>query len=148
MNRLILSVALLLLYSSSRANAMTIKLPETLRNMLPQKKDPEAVLSLLRQARVLGPVGTFRSSEEQKALLEQALALKPLSDSKPSRTPLEGIHDLVYSAAPGGSSGKLFGPIYGKVTQEFPDEIRFINSVQLGPVKLGLRAERQVKDDQ
>jgi len=71
----------------------------------------------------------------------------PKPSNKAARIPLEGIHSLVYSAAPGGSSGKLFGPVYGKVQQEFVDQEIFINSVQLGPLKIALQAKRKIMND-
>jgi hypothetical protein len=64
-----------------------------------------------------------------------AQKLIDVSDSKPARRKLEGVHTLCYSASPGGSSGRLVGPFYGKVKQTFlEDGDTFINSVEWGPL--------------
>jgi hypothetical protein len=52
----------------------------------------------------------------------------------------------VYSSSAGGSSGRLFGNVHGKVTQTFNDT-QFVNAVELGPLKISLQAELAVKDD-
>ena len=59
--------------------------------------------------------------------------------------PLIGVHDLLFSMAKGGSNGKL-GPLTGAVTQTFLNEKQFVNAVELGPVKIKLKAEREVLD--
>lgn len=113
----------------------------------PSTRRDETVLDFLEQARFIGPVGILLSEQEQEALVSAAKTeVAPLSDKKPARTPLSGLHKLVYSAAPGGSNGKI-GPFVGKVTQEFVDDITFINAVSFGPLKIALRAEREVKSD-
>ena len=107
----------------------------------------EKILTFVEKARAAGPVGRDCPQEEQEALVSIARnELARLSDPRPARIPLSGLHKLVYSAAPGGSSGKV-GPFVGKVTQEFVDDVTFINSVSLGPLKISLRAEREVKSD-
>ena len=75
-------------------------------------------------------------------------ALSPFSDDCPARKALTGQHELVYSASPSASSGKL-GPFTGGVTQSFLDDSRFINRVELfgGLAKVELNAERKVVDD-
>ena len=75
-------------------------------------------------------------------------ALSPFSDDCPARKALTGQHELVYSASPSASSGKL-GPFTGDVTQSFLDDSRFINRVELfgGLAKVELNAERKVVDD-
>ena len=103
------------------------------------------ILAFVEKARSLGPVGVFCTEEQQEELLQEARALAPLSDPFPAKKPLFGFHDLVYSAAPGGSSGKI-GPFAGKVRQEFTDDATFFNSVQLGPLQIALRAERTILD--
>ena len=40
----------------------------------------------------------------------------------------------------GGSSGKI-GPFVGAVTQTFIDDVKFVNSVELGPLRLALQAK-------
>jgi len=61
--------------------------------------------------------------------------------------PLEGEHSLVFTTVQGGSSGKL-GPFVGDVTQTFLDDVKFVNSVELGPLRLALQAKRTPKDGQ
>lgn len=102
-------------------------------------------MDLLRRARKLGPVGAYQKEDDQKELLELAQTTLKLHSRRPSES--EGIHQLVYSAAPGASSGKLWGPIRGKVTQEFLNEKDFINAVQIGPLRIALKAEREQKSD-
>jgi hypothetical protein len=75
------------------------------------------------------------------------MQLKPYSDPTPARIPLSGTFDLVYSASPYVSSGRLFGPVYGRVTQEFLSPDIFCNRVRLGPVQLSLTARCDVKSD-
>jgi len=104
------------------------------------------VQDVLKLARSLGPVGSRQSEEDRQRLVDAALELRELSDPEPSKIPLTGIHNLVYSASPGGSSGQL-GPFDGKVTQEFVNEKTFINAVQLGPLKIALTATREIKND-
>ena len=68
----------------------------------------------------------------------------------PNAVPLEGVHDLVYSDAEGSSSGKIWGPIFGKVRQKFVDAATFQNRVEVGGdnlLELALTATRQVLDD-
>lgn len=75
-----------------------------------------------------------------------ATALERLCPPSPTSLKLTGVWDLLYSTAPGGSNGKV-GPFIGKVTQEFVDEINFINAVELfGAFKLSLYAKRKVID--
>lgn len=102
------------------------------------------VTEFVRLAREMGPVGSYQSEEDQAKLLSMAKDL-PESSGVPTELPLSGVHDLIYSAAPGGSSGKLLGPVYGKVTQTFVDDKTFINAVEAGPLQIALRAEREVK---
>lgn len=107
----------------------------------------EKVMTFVERARALGPVGMDRTEEERAELVSVAKTeIAKLSDKKPARVPLSGLHKLIYSASPGGSSGKV-GPFTGKVTQEFVDDKTFINAVELGPLKISLRAEREVKSD-
>mmetsp|Transcript_3048 Transcript_3048/g.4104 ORF Transcript_3048/g.4104 Transcript_3048/m.4104 type:complete len:224 (+) Transcript_3048:79-750(+) len=122
-------------------NFLEISLPGTTS----ENRD-DRVLELVNKARKLGPVGVLRPEEEQQKLFEEARAIAKYSDRKPARFPLKGFHELIYSAAPGGSSGKI-GPFSGKVRQEFVDDTIFINTVELGPLKIALRAERKVLDD-
>eukprot|EP00545_Synedropsis_sp_CCMP1620_P007673 CAMPEP_0119008910 /NCGR_PEP_ID=MMETSP1176-20130426/4022_1 /TAXON_ID=265551 /ORGANISM="Synedropsis recta cf, Strain CCMP1620" /LENGTH=219 /DNA_ID=CAMNT_0006961329 /DNA_START=13 /DNA_END=672 /DNA_ORIENTATION=- len=105
------------------------------------------VQEVLSFAREIGPVGKFASEEDQKKLEAMSQKLVEYSDPTPGETILDGMHDLVYSASEGGSSGVLFGRVSGKVQQEFLDETTFINTVTLGPLKAALRATRSVKND-
>lgn len=104
------------------------------------------IQELLELARKLGPVGVLRSSEEQKQILDAALNIKEYSDSNSAFIPLNGTHQLIYSAAPGGSSGKI-GPFVGKVSQDFIDDKIFVNNVEFGPLKIALTVERKVKNE-
>jgi hypothetical protein len=106
----------------------------------------ENVLELLSQAKQIGQVGSMASEEERSSMTNLAQAVEKSSDLKPARYPLEGIHNLVYSAAPGGSSGKV-GPAVGKVTQVFEDDEIFYNNVQLGPLMISLKAKREIKSN-
>lgn len=60
--------------------------------------------------------------------------------------PLIGVHDLIYSAAPGGSSGKIGPYFYGKVTQTFLNETAFMNAVDFRPLNIALTATRHAKN--
>ena len=109
----------------------------------------EVVEDLLRLSRKIGPVGSLSSEEKRNELNGIAQKLSQVKGNpSPARASLRGIHNLVYSAAPGGSSGRLFGPVYGKVTQEFlEDDKTFINAVQIGPLSIALQAEKKIKND-
>lgn len=106
----------------------------------------EKVLELLSQAKQVGQVGSMATEEERSTMENLAQAVEKSSDLKPARYPLEGIHNLVYSAAPGGSSGKV-GPIVGKVTQVFEEGETFYNRVEVGPLMISLKAKREIKSN-
>jgi hypothetical protein len=115
----------------------------------PESTDERSAIlrRFLERARELGPVGAYQSQSDQDSLLDLAIQLKPHSDPAPARIPLSGTFDLVYSASPYVSSGRLFGPVYGRVTQEFPSPDAFCNRVRLGPLELSLTARCQAKSD-
>lgn len=120
--------------------------PSKIFRSFPSKTDrDELVQEVLAMSRKIGPVGSFASKEDQNKLEELAKTLESLSDKNPTQRPLRGIHAMVYSAAPGGSSGRLVGPFYGRVTQEFVNDETFINAVQFGPLEISLRATRAAK---
>lgn len=104
---------------------------------------PEAELvSLISSTTPVGidaPTETVASIEAACAVLEKS-APPNLTD-----LPLTGVHDLLFSMAKGGSNGKL-GPFTGKVTQTFVNDSDFVNAVELGPVKVMLKATREVLD--
>jgi hypothetical protein len=105
------------------------------------------LLELIEIAKLVGPVGSIASQEDRVRMETATRALIPLSDSKkPARYTLAGIHNLVYSAAPGASSGKI-GPFVGKVSQYFEDDEIFYNRVEFGPLQIALRAKRELKND-
>lgn len=111
----------------------------------------KAVCKVLDLARQLGPIGALQSAEDQERVLIAAKALTEFSDEKPARqklgvSPGEPPHCLIYSSSVGGSSGQLFGSVYGKVTQNF-NATNFVNAVEIGPVKISLQADLVVKDD-
>ena len=106
------------------------------------------VQEVLALSRTIGPIGIFASVRDQQSLEQLALSLKPFSDKNPTQRQLRGKYSLLYSAAPGRSSGRLAGPFYGAVTQEFIDNDSFINAVQFGPLKISLRATRTATSHQ
>jgi hypothetical protein len=108
----------------------------------------EKLQDLLQAASEIGQVGSLASEDDQKRMEELAAAVIPFSESKtPAKFPLVGEHDLVYSAAPGASSGRVFGNVVGKVSQIFEDEDIFYNRVAFGPLQITLKAKREVKND-
>jgi hypothetical protein len=107
----------------------------------------ENIQALLDAAAEIGPVGSLASEADQTRMEELAAAVIPYSDTKPAQYPLTGEHRLVYSAAPGASSGRLFGNIVGQVSQFFEDTDTFYNRVALGPLRISLKAQREVKND-
>jgi len=91
--------------------------------------------------------GVGASQERQEAIETAIEDLESYCMPAPAELPLEGVYDLLYCTAPGGSSGKV-GPFVGKVTQTFMNGVEFINAVELfGAAKLSLYAERKVLDD-
>jgi hypothetical protein len=94
--------------------AVTVSASQTTRD--------EAVCKVLDLARKLGPIGALQSPEDQERILIAAQALTIFSDEKPARqklggsSPGEPSHCLVYSSSPGGSSGRLFGSVYGNAS--------------------------------
>lgn len=106
----------------------------------------EKIQDLMSEITKVGQVGSLASEEQRTRLEELAAAVVPLSDRSPASYPLEGVHDLVYSAAPGGSSGQLYGKVVGKVSQLFETEEIFYNRVQLGPLQIALKAKREIKN--
>jgi len=134
-----------------------------------QQQQQQQVRDLLSLARKYGPVGLSRSASEQAQVLLAARALSSSSSQSsssssstktgqarnkkgvniaPARIPLTGVHRLVYSSAPGGSSGKLIGPLAGSVTQTFFNETHFINAMDFGPLQVSLLASRKVVNDE
>lgn len=105
------------------------------------------VQDLLTSARNVGQVGSLASAQDQEMLVAKARKLANFSDPNPAQVSLHGVHNLVYSAAPGGSSGRLAGPLYGKVRQTFLEDGIFINSVEFGPLKIALKAKCKNKNE-
>lgn len=110
-----------------------------------QQQPSAAILPFLESARTLGPVGSLRNLQDQEDVLSRAKRLRG-GEPRPSSVPLQGVHRLVYSSAPGASSGKLFGNFAGQVTQTFVNSTHFINAVEFGPLKVELLARRQRKN--
>lgn len=102
---------------------------------------------LIDKAVAVGQIGAKASEEDQTeiASLSAKLASYSRGNGDYARLELSGVHELVYSTSPGGSSGAI-GPFVGKVTQTFVDDEKFINSVELGPVRIELNAVRSVLD--
>ena len=111
----------------------------------PKQQTSTSVLPFLENARKLGPVGAFRSANNQAGVLVASKQLRG-GNPRPADVPLEGVHRLVYSSAPGASSGKLFGNVAGQVTQTFVNATHFINAVEFGPIQIELLARRQRKN--
>jgi hypothetical protein len=107
----------------------------------------DKILKVLGTAGVVGQVGSLASEEEQELMEEVAEDIVSLSESKPARIPLTGEHRLIYSAAKGASSGRVFGNVVGKVSQFFEDEEIFYNRVNFGPLQIALRAKREIMND-
>lgn len=103
------------------------------------------VSPLLEAAARAGPVGTDAADADRTAVEAAAEALRGRGASEPARVPLRGTYELLYSGSAGGSSGKL-GPFTGAVTQIIEGDTAFINRVELGPLQVSLRAEREVLD--
>jgi hypothetical protein len=82
------------------------------------KQQQTSILRFLENARKFGPVGSFRSIQDQDDVVSAAKRLSG-GNPRPADLPLQGVHRLVYSGAPGASSGKLFGTVAGQVTQTF-----------------------------
>lgn len=96
-----------------------------------------------------GPVGIDASEEAQAAVEAAAAALRGQGAAAPATLPLRGTYSLLYSAAKGGSNGKL-GPLTGTVQQIIVDDGAFINQVDFfgGAVRVQLHAERKRMDDE
>jgi hypothetical protein len=107
----------------------------------------DLVRQVLRLGRQYGPIGNRQPEQCRAQILEAALALAPHSDPAPARIPLSGVHRLVYSDSTGASSGTLFGPVHGLVTQEFVNATAYINAVTLGPLTLSVLATRRAQND-
>ena len=92
--------------------------------------------------------GVGAPPERQEAISSAIAKLEPYCAEAPARIPLDGVYELLYCSAKGGSNGKV-GPFVGSVTQSFIDDIKFINAVSFfgGAVKLSLFAERKILDD-
>ena len=102
---------------------------------------------LIATCKNYGQIGSKLTDEERAEIDTIVSTLSSYSDPSPAKLLLEGTHELIYSASPGGSSGAL-GPFVGKVTQSFLDDIQFINRVELfnGILKVELNADREVLD--
>ena len=118
----------------------------------------DTIQELLDTARRLGPVGIHNTIEDQEIIQNIVTKLKQQLQQHNSiisgsmernytNIPLVGVHDLIYSAAPGGSSGKIGPYFYGKVSQVFVNETSFMNVVDFGPLNIALTASRHVKDN-
>jgi hypothetical protein len=124
----------------------------TTNNNIADPTTTALVRNLLQLGRQYGPVGDRQPKEVQERVLAAARALSKraatttVPPDRYAHRPLTGTHDLVYSSAPGGSSGKL-GPFDGRVRQTFVDDTTFVNSVELGPLTISLTATREIRND-
>mmetsp|Transcript_14074 Transcript_14074/g.29726 ORF Transcript_14074/g.29726 Transcript_14074/m.29726 type:complete len:197 (-) Transcript_14074:3711-4301(-) len=115
--------------------------------LAPPKDGNAKIANVLGTAGSVGQAGSLASEEDRMLMEEVAKEAIPLSLNKPARVPLTGKHKLIYSAAPGASSGRIFGNVVGKVSQVFEDDETFYNIVDLGPLQIALRAKREIKND-
>ena len=114
----------------------------------------DTIQEILDAARRLGPVGVRNNAQDQEYIQQLVTKLKQqlerdrdtAGNNNYTDVPLVGIHDLIYSAAKGGSSGKIGPCFHGKVTQTFVNETAFMNAVDFGPLNIALTATRHVKD--
>lgn len=102
---------------------------------------------LLARCSAAPPNGVGASLEEDNAVHAIVTELEVFCRPEPTRMPLSGVWQLVYTSSTGGSSGKV-GPFVGRVTQTMVDDSIFINAVEFfgGAVRLALEAEREVLD--
>ena len=107
----------------------------------------DKILKVLGTAGDVGQVGSLASEEEQLLMEEVVRGVDHLSEPKPARFALTGEHKLIYSAAKGASSGRVFGNVVGKVSQVFEDDEIFYNRVNFGPLQIALRAKREIMND-
>lgn len=115
-----------------------------------QSSIDKSVEALLFAVKEVGQVGSIATEEEQaqiQLLTQELIENHPSPEPSPAKFKLKGEHTLLYSAAPGGSSGRLFGNVVGKVTQFFEDDEIFYNRVTIGPVRIALKARREIKND-
>ena len=108
----------------------------------------ELAAKLLSTCKAYGQIGTKLTEEQRAEIDDIASQLSDYSGPAPAKNELQGRHELIYSASPGGSSGAL-GPFVGKVSQSFLDDTKFINRVELfgGAVNIELNAERKVLNE-
>lgn len=148
--------SLLTSLSATVVDAIDERYDRTSNNDSTKSPIDDTIQNLLDMARRLGPVGVRNTIEEQERIqsvvtqlkqqLKQDSSVSGIDNANYTDVPLVGVHDLIYSAAPGGSSGKIGPYFYGKVTQTFVNETTFINAVDFGPLNIALTATRHVKD--
>mmetsp|Transcript_16653 Transcript_16653/g.23143 ORF Transcript_16653/g.23143 Transcript_16653/m.23143 type:complete len:195 (-) Transcript_16653:165-749(-) len=87
----------------------------------------KAIITVVDEARSLGPVANDEPEDKKEAFLSLARQLQPLSDPQPARLDFTGNYERLYSVSPGK---KL-----GLIQQKFLDRTNVVNSVALGPLK-------------
>jgi len=103
---------------------------------------------LLNACRLVGTkVGMDTTQENRDWLDSLAKAIAEFSDKKPASIPLEGSHDLVYSASKSGFPAGKVGPFVGDVKQIFHNVTVYENVLDVGPFKLSVFASRKIMDD-
>ena len=103
---------------------------------------------LLNACRLVGTqVGMDTTQENRDWLVSLVKAMKEFSDKKPASIPLEGSHDLVYSASKSGFPAGKVGPFVGDVKQIFHNVTVYENVLDVGPFKLSVFASRKIMDD-
>jgi len=135
---------------AERRGAMSVFAPlEWLASLgQPDPKQTVERKKALMAAREEAPKNGVGASELVQEKVEAAAsALEASCPAQPSKTKLSGVWDLQYCTAEGSSNGKI-GPFVGDVTQTFVDDVRFVNAVEFGPLRVALQAEREIMDDQ
>jgi hypothetical protein len=140
--------------------------PFALRMQSSGDSDSASAKASMLSAAAAGPPNGVGASPEQRADMDAKL--KALCQLNPTKEPayallrppfqfFDGTYQLVYTDTQGGSSGKV-GPFVGRVTQTF-EGIRdldqmgfsrrgiFLNAVEIGPLKVSLRARCESKSE-
>lgn len=140
--------------------------PFSLRMQSSGNNDISSAKASMLAAAAAAPPNGVDASPEQRADMDAKL--KALCERNPTKEPayallrppfefFDGTYQLLYTDTRGGSSGKV-GPFVGRVTQTF-EGIRdldqmgfsrrgiFLNAVEIGPLKVSLRARCESKSE-
>ena len=135
-------VAAVVAFRGSQAMTLT---PKQRASTLALTGESTAALKLQLLRTASGTSNGVRATPRETSTVEAIV--QELENRREEPFPVfTGTWDLLFSTSPGSSSGKL-GPFVGAVTQEFLDETDFVNAVELGPLRVALRAQRKpIKD--